>query len=384
MLKNQWAIQAAFLILSVLPGSGKEPADLTSYQEVNRLWIGLVEGIIAPHSFETVQAPLEGYYLFEARDGDWLTKDQHWLTIGPNKLELDKDELRLEQRKLEESRRLATIEDDENLTRLEERLEELDEQQRLLRESLANEAEVETLSLDLEERVQAGLAKLEKETSRVRDLMSEDLRKEKKDLTEKEQQLQLERKRLALIAAEKRSQIKSPFDGMLELSSEVKELLLKSSDSGNLIWLAPTTGIGTITDRRTYVVRVPSEGTQLESIPQEQVKIMISSAKEGKLVKADLLQVVQEQRSTEVTQIYEFQISQEEAKSLSVVGQQKTVAHLFQVFDKPCRVIPKRDIAFSDTTVLQSGGWGALVKKIWPGTELIAVGPQHLAVRIKE
>lgn len=275
-------------------------------------------------------------------------------------------------------------EESEELQRLEEKLEELIEQDRLLLEAFSNEQESQLLPSGLDERVQTGLSKLKAETDRVRALIDPENRQTTKDLAEKEQALQLERKRLSLIAVEKRSQIKAPFEGMLDLSTEIKELLLESRESNGLIWLPPGTGIGLIADRRSYIVRIPAEGTPLGSIPQDKAKIMLTSKEEGKLVMADLLSVKQEQDGARASEIFEFKVSKEDAQSLSVIGQQKIMAHLFRTFDHPCRVIPKRDIAFEDTSVLQSGGWQMLVRKLWPEAELIAVGPQHLAVRKKK
>ena len=358
--------------------------ELSNYQEVNRLWIGLAEGIIEPTSLEAIKTQVEGYYLIEARDGDWLQKDQHWLTMEPNKLDLEKQELELEEKKAKEVQRKALIEKSEELQRLGEKLEEIVEEQRLLNEALAEERQSELLSAGLEERVQTGQDKLEIEAERIRELMKPEIREAAKLLADKEQALQLERKRLSLLALENRSKIKAPFEGMLELSTAVKELLLENKDSGGLIWLPPATGIGLITDRTSYIVRIPSEGTQLPSIPQEKLRIMITSKEEGKLISADLLRVIKEQRGEQASLIYEFKISKEEAESLTLLSQQKTIAHLFRTFDSPCRVIPKRDIAFEDTAALQSGGWKKLVKELWPNVELIAVGPQHLAVRRKE
>ena len=371
-----------FLFSSPLT-SAEKLAELTSYPEVERLWLGLAEAVIEPRALETVQAQLEGYYLFQARDGDWLEKGQLWLKIEPNKLELEKRELELGEQKSKEAERLAELEESEELVRLEEQLEEVVENRRLLIEAATIQEESDLLPQNLEDRVRIGLDKLDREAQRIRNLMSSETRQATKDLTEKEQALQLERQRLALIATEKRSLIKANFAGMLSLSTEVKQRLLDAGDTSGLVWLPPGTGIGLIADRTSYVVRVPSEGTLLDTIPENNVKVMIASREDGVLVMADLIEVSQEQKGAQAVEVYEFEISKEDAKKLSVSSQKKTIANIFRTFEKPCRVIPKRDIAFEDSTTLQSGGWKTLVEKLYPEAELIAVGPQHLAVRNK-
>ena len=384
MNKKHRTVLLALFLFSPLLASAENLAELSSYQKVDRLWMGLAEGIIEPKALETVQAPIEGYYLFEARDGDWLKKEQHWLTIEPNKLELEKQELELEGQKLKEAERLAELEEVEELQRLEEQLEEIEEQQRLLLAAVSNQEESEFLPQNLGERVRKAFEKLDVEAERIRDLTSTETREATKTLTKKEQALQLERKRLTLIATEKRSKIKAPFDGMLTLSNEVKEQLLKPGETSGLIWLRPGTAIGLIADRRSYLVRVPSEGTVLDTIPEEDVKILITNREEGKLVMANFLQINQEQIGTQTSEIFEFEITKEDAQDLTVASQKKIIANIFRTFKEPCRVIPKRDIAFEDSAILQSGGWKLLVNKLYPEAELIAVGPQHLAVRKKE
>ena len=376
------AFAALFLFFALLTSSAEELSELSSYQEVDRLWIGLGEGSLEPKAIEAIQASIEGYYLFEARDGDRLRKGQFWLTIDPSKLELEKQELALEEKKLKEAERKAQLDETEELLALEAKLEEVEEQRRLLLETSSVEEAAELLDAGLIERVQRGVTKLDEEIERLRSLMDPETRQTAKELTKKEQALQIERKRLALIITEKRSKIKANFEGMLTLSTEVKERLLE--DSEGLVWLSPGAAIGLIANRDTYVVRIPSEGTLLDTVPQDKARIMIRNQEEGKLIMADLLQVNQEQTGAQSQDVFEFEISKEDAKSLSTVNQKKIVAHLFRTFEKPCRMIPKRDIAFEDSTTLQSGGWKLLVQKLYPEVELVAIGPQHLAVRKKE
>lgn len=373
-------VKFALLAMAPLFSFGQQVEDLSSYQEVTRLWIGLEEGVIAPRSIETVQAPLEGYYAFHARDGDWLEKDQHWLTAEPNKLQLEQEEFDLEELKIKEAQRNGEIERSEEYSRLEERLEELLEKRRLLEVSLGTEEE---LPEGVAARVATGIQKLDEEVERVRELISEEVREDKKFLSEKERDLQLERKRVALIASKKRSIVRAPFAGQLTLSTELQDVIKQNKEANGFVWLAPGTTIGVVADRRNYLVSIPSENTTLETVPEDEMQIMITSREDGKLLIADLHQVRQEQRGSEFVQIFEFLIGEEDSKSISILGQQKNLVHLFRTFEKPCRAVPKSAIAFEDTSALQSGGWAGLVRKIWPDAVLVAVGPQHLAIREK-
>lgn len=377
-------ITLILLFLGGLPVLGQDAKALSSYQEVSRLWIGLEEGVIEPYSIETIQVPVEGYYAFHVRDGDWLEENQHWLTAEPNKLQLEREELELEELKTERAKRDAAIESSEEYNRLEERLEEIVERRRVLVKTVALERESEGLPKGVVERVASAIEKLDGEAERVRELISEEVRQNKKLLSEKERGLQLERKRIALIASQKRSIVKAPFAGRLTLSTEVKNLIEQNTESNGLVWLSPGTTIGVIADRRTYLVRIPSENTSLDTLPEEEMQVMLTGKEDGKLIVADLLQIKQEQEASRFVQIFEFLVDEQDAAGISVLGPQKRLVHLFRTFEKPCRAVPKSAIAFEDATALQSGGWATLVGKIWPDAVLVAVGPQHLAIREKK
>ncbi len=62
---------------------------------------------------------------------------------------------------------------------------------------------------------------------------------------------------------------------------------------------------------------------------------------------------------------------------------QRNLVHLYRRFERRYHLVPKRDIAFAAPDMLAKGGWAGLSQHLWPGCQVMQVGPQSLLIDMK-
>jgi len=353
---------------------------LSSYPSLDRIWMGLEEGSIRPAAYSQVRSMTSDLVVIHAKDGDTLEKLQHWATIDPEQLDLDRQSLELEkkavEKKLEESRQTA------NETQIRSRLELAEAERR--RMELAAAAEDPQISTALKNRISSALKEIDEQMVTLRDKTNPEKIEGYLDLEAQEGNVQIERKLKTLTALEKRSKLTAPFSGELRLTDTIKERLAASTLPDRAIWVDSNEHIATIVDDQAYEISVLATSPLLSQIPKENLLVFLQESQTGRLISGSYTRTDEIDSGAEIVQNYIFSIPGDTVDSARHSMGQRSLVHVYRKFPEKYFLVQKRDIAFSNPEVLESSGWVGLVMHLWPGSEVVQVGPQTIAVKGKK
>lgn len=365
------------LTLSVL-AAGVSP--LQSYPAVERLWMGLEEGSIRPAAYEQIRASVEGNMALHAKDGQMLKKDEHWATSDPEQLEIERKSVEIDASKLE--RQIKKNRDDAMEAKLRMSLELHEAESK--RTGLVDATGDDEIPLDLKKRAKEAITNIDEQIARLREKLAPETVERDLKLEADEGELQLERKRKLLLASEKRSRLVAGFEGELRLSDSLKKLQAAAKSPDELLWVKPNEHIATIVNDEVYEISVTASSPLLAEIPTESLLVFLQEGKTGRLVAGEYARTDEIDTGAEITRNYIFTIRKDSVDVARYSVGQRNLVHVYRKFSQPYRMIHKKDIAFLASDVLASSGWDGLVRHLWPGSEVIQVGPQTIAVKPKD
>lgn len=354
---------------------------LENYTKSNRIWMGLKEALIEPVYFEVIESQVAGEIEIVANDGMLVKENTHLVTINPKQLALDENSL-----KLEEEKYLVALEKIEN-----EGFEREQKLQKALEDAEAAKIKLADLKLNLasndefhqlKSNILIAENKIEKRIERLKSQLSPDALGRDIEIKKRELFLALEAQRNQIIISRRRAQLRAKEQGQFLYSQELKEIFKRNSNLSRKAWVEPGTQIARIENRNQYTVKIVSTDELLDRIPQDQMMVMVKSKSAGKLIRANFSSIEFETLGLNSNTIYKFEIKEGDSKDISVSSTRKEMVHLFQLFEEPCFIVPKRDLVLDNTISLMNQGWSVLVKRLWKQAEVLAVAPQHLAIRL--
>ena len=350
---------------------------LDSFPEMQRIWMGIEEGVIRPAAHQQVRTNSAGYIKFHAPDRAILEKDAHWATIDPTQIELETRSLELEkarlERKLTESRR-NRIEANHRL-RLE--IHELERG----RAEFLFAADNQDVPPALRARALEAVTEADERIEELHELLDPAELELAMELEQEEGELQIERKQRQLHTLRQTSELKAGFAGELRITDPVAKQLEQADGDSNRIWIGPNELIATIVDDARYEISITATSPLLAQIPQEDLLAFFEESRSGRLIEGRFERMVEIDGGSEITRNYIFSIEDRAADDARNSVGQRNLIHIFRRFSEPCRLVQKKDIAFLAPEILEAGGWSALVTHLWPHSIVLQVGPQTIAVR---
>lgn len=365
--------------LSLLPLAA-EVKPLDSYPTVNRLWMGLEEGSIRPAAYEQIRASAEGFLALHAKDGQTLRKDEHWATMDPEQISIERQTLEVEEMKLE--RQIKKIRDDARDVQLRLTLE-LHEATRK-RSSLQDASQDPAIPATLKSRAHEAVAKIDEQIAMLREKLDPAKLEQDIQLETDEGQLQIARKRKQFLALEKRSRLVAGFAGELRLSDALQKMLSVATASDDLLWVTPNEHLATIVDDGHFEISVTASSPVLAQIPRDHLLVFLQEGQTGRLIGGDYARTDEIDSGAEIIQNYIFTIREKSVNDARHSVGQRNLVHVYRKFTEPFHLIHKKEIAFLAPDVLATAGWDGLVRHLWPGSEVIQVGPQAIAVKSKD
>lgn len=375
---NQLLRSSAWVLLFL---SGMEAAaevrPLHTYPETTRLWMGLEEGLIRPSAFEQIRASTSGYMKIHVEHGTVLNKGNHWATVDPELLDLEARSLEMDRvrldRKLRDTRR-TKIEANSRL-----RLE-LHEAERS-REEFAVASVSPEVPAALRRRAAEAIKEADEKIAELSDLLDPAELEIELQLENDEGELQIERKEKQFRSLKKVSELTTAFAGELRLSESIQKKIQDASDPSQPIWVDGNELIATLVDDTQYEISVTATSPLLAQIPQADILVFFQESRTGKLIEGKYIRTDEVDSGSEIIRNYIFAIQEESLDDARNSVGQRNLIHIYRGFPQKYRLIHKKDIAFSATDILESAGWGGLVQHLWPGSTIVQVGPQTIAVK---
>lgn len=357
-------------------GGGAIPA-LSTFPKVDRIWMGLEDGVIRPKNYDSFKMDTAKFILVHATDGQTLKKDQHWLTIEPDELNLERRTLSLEEKKSKLKLRDEKWNNADVIEKKELSLDELNSKKEELNDFLEQQKDLG----GLHKRIQKALVDIETKINRVQTQLDPKIVKQELELIESEGVLELERKRKRLDVLERRSIIKASFEGQLKFSDAFKEKLKESKGLNEPIWVDINTTIATLVDEKHYEAVVKLTNDYSRKARPDDLIILLQDSQTGSLIKGEFDREEQIETGVGVRQNYVFMLNKLDVNIAKHSSSETHFVHIYRKFSKAHSLVHKKDIAFIAPAILKKSGWSGLVKHLWPQSAVLQVGPQTIMIK---
>lgn len=337
--------------------------------------MGMEEGVIRPAAYEQLRAETDGHVAIHAEDGRELAKGDHWATLDPEQLALERRGFELERGK--QQQQLEKGRGDARDARLRASLE--------LHEAEGKRGELMAVARDgglppeLARRAAEAVTKLDERIKAYQEVLDPAAYEKTLRLLEQECELQIERKQKQLQDLEKNSCVTAGSAGRLRLGDGLKEKLA-GAKPGEAVWVESGDLLGTVVDDRHYEISVAAAGPLLSEIPREQLLVFLQDAQTGRLIAGEFSRADEIDNGREISRNFIFIIREDGMENARNAQGTRNMVHVYRKLPRPCRLVYKKDIAFVAPDVLETAGWAGLVRHLWPGSKVVQVGPQTIAV----
>ncbi|MFC5050358.1 hypothetical protein ACFPK9_07020 [Rubritalea spongiae] len=305
-----------------------------------------------------------------------LKKGEHWATINPDQLaheqklyELEKDDFALKIDALKD----AEI---ENLLSIEKSLNGITQKI----DSLTNALTIPDLSKEVKDRISFGIEKLKKQQLRLRKKIDSETYLKETALQKRELELSLDHKKRSLQDLKHRSELKAEFSGDLELllpSEKISEL-----ETQKVIWLKANHAYARIVDRSSLTATLTPPSSILYELDPKRISLQIPFGTQGRIARASFeAQKIENIPHKQGVQ-WLFKLSEDTPSSITNTLDTPMLANLFYELNKPAHIVPKRELISTAPDTLRKEGWHGLIKKIWPETKIVTIGPQSIAIQV--
>lgn len=351
---------------------------LESCPEVARLWMGMEEGVIRPAAYLQIRADADGYVVLHAENQQILRKGEHWATLDPEQLDIERRAFGVDQSKQKQLLEKGREDAQDARLRLSLELHETEGK----RENLKGVLQEAAIPIALKRRASEALVKLNERITRFHEKLDPAIRDRDLHLLDEDNAVQIARKQKQLLNLEKRCCLLAEFAGQLRFSDGLKEKL-KATERGKPIWMKGGDLLGTIVDDRHYEISVSAAGPLLSDIPSDQILVFIQDAQTGKMIAGEYSRTDELDNGKEISRNFIFVIREDGVEGARQAQGTRNLVHVYRKFSHPYRLVYKKDIAFSAPEILENSGWDGLVRHLWPGSKVIQVGPQTIAVEPK-
>lgn len=252
------------------------------------------------------------------------------------------------------------------------------------RQALLDAAEEPGLPAALKRRASEAVAKMDEQIVLLRERLDPAKLESDLQLGVEEGRLQISRRRQQLESMERRSRLLSGFAGELRLGNPHLKALGDDGKPDAMLWLNPNDLIATIVDDRHYEISIQASGPLLSDLPQDQLLVFLQDSQTGRLLAAEFARTDEVDNGREISRIFVFTIREDGVEGARQAQGTRNLIHVYRKFSRPYRLVHKKDIAFSAPDILETAGWDGLVRHLWPGSKVVQVGPQTIAVEPKD
>ncbi len=339
---------------------------ISSYTLSDKVWIGTeVFQITYLNQTHFIQPTALKMTLLVA-DGEWVSQDTPLATSNSEKLHLEKrsylleksqlsidlKELKKEQRKFIQSIRAE-------IATLKEELKKI----QILHDNPSLPENLKQKSLSVKQELLESIQELEEELKPEQLALTLDNQKE-------ELEIRFLKAEQSYRELEDNSTILAPFEGRLEYL--IKDMELNQPvriDSGEEY-------ISLTNDEEVQFVCSPSsEYLKLAQPLQVTIEIDMLDKKISAHFHNQLITTKSNRRLKQLA----FRTEEKREDLIKHINTSR-MGQVYYNFEKPCYLVPKKNILSLYPEILEKEGWRGLAKKLWPEQELVYIAPKHLAI----
>ena len=199
-------------------------------------------------------------------------------------------------------------------------------------------------------------------------------------LIEEDYSLQAAQRKKALEAFEKISMLVAKEGGKLQLSDGIKRQLEEAKDSGKPIWVDGNELIGSVSNDASYEITVAANGPLLAGIPNDELLVFFQDPQTGQMIEGKYVRTDERDNGRQIQRDFIFKASDTGLEAARRASGATNTVHVYRKFDRPYRIIMKKDLVFENPEELEKSGWVGMVQKLWPGSRVIQVAPQTIAI----
>lgn len=363
-----------FFILSIVYCSAFP--ELKDLPEEHELWMGFEEAELRPGSLQKVSANFSGELKILKKDGECLKSGDVFAIKDPKRRENEIKSYELDIKKAKYQIIDLKDKQSEQLRSWRTALEELENQAILLKRAI-NEPQ---LPIELRKQASSGYDDIMQEIQRKRDQLNpkEYLERFKQEVEEIE--LRIKRRKYEFHDQVRNSEMRTTMDGILHLEKNIKHKASLNKDG--IVRVENQDVIGEIWQEGYYQLVINASSNSIRSVPSSCLIVTAADPKSGEFLNCQLDKNVNASMLGDEKLYFKAKIPNYQngtgAKSYQVMAQ------VYCRFPKKVKVVYKKDIAFVDSSILASAGWGGVIKKIWPDAEILQIGPQAIAITNKK
>ena len=365
----------AAMALTIQSACAAPAPSLSNYPKSPRIWLGIDEAVVRPKAYSQGRSQIAANVRVVATDGQKLQKGDLWAVLDPQGLALEQRALEVDEYKFTQKLRDDKKNQREKNAQSQKDLSEIEQKKSRLRLAL----ETEETPVEFKVRIREAIRKADEEIALLQDSLTPEQQAKDLQMSEEEARVVLEKKRKDFEAIKKRSELVAESDGILKLSAQAKEKLHGQADG--LIWLDSNVLIGSISDEESVEIVISAKSPLVSQTKKEELLVLMEEGRSGKLISADFEKVDEKDTGADVQANYVFQVTPDStAGAQSSIGQRNLV-NVYRKLPEPCYIILKKDLVFLDSATLESSGWQGLVEKLWPGSQIVQIASQTIAIR---
>ena len=365
----------AAMALTIQSACAASAPSLSNYPKSPRIWLGIDEAVVRPKAYSQGRSQIAANVRVVATDGQKLQKGDLWAVLDPQGLALEQRALEVDEYKFTQKLRDDKKNQREKNAQSQKDLSEIEQKKSRLRLAL----ETEDTPVEFKVRIREAIRKADEEIALLQNSLTPEQQAKDLQMSEEEARVVLEKKRKDFEAIKKRSELVAESDGILKLSAQAKEKLHGQADG--LIWLDSNVLIGSISDEESVEIVISAKSPLVSQTKKEELLVLMEEGRSGKLISADFEKVDERDTGADVQANYVFQVTPDSTAGAQNSIGQRNLVNVYRKLPEPCYIILKKDLVFLDSATLESSGWQGLVEKLWPGSQIVQIASQTIAIR---
>lgn len=360
----------------VSQAGAKDVPSLASMPEIGRIWMGMEEGTVRPASYQQIRSEAEGVLLLHRQHLEPLKRGTHWATVDPEQLDIEEKTISVEERKTRLF--LKKSEEDAEKARNQTLLEIREVETKI--KDLETVAKSQEFPENMRKRSAKVLSELQVRLKSMHESIAPEFIAEKLQTEKEESELQTALKRKQFELLRRRSLLTAENDGELRLSDKLQEKIRNATADGSPIWIKSGEHLATIVDDNRLEMVIPKAGPVMGQIPQEELAVFLMDGKSGQMIEGKFNRIEEVDSGVEINRSFIFDVPPESMEEARQAMGHRHMVHVYRKFPRNYRLVHKKDIAFLAPQILETGGWHGLAIHLWPGSQVIQVGPQTIAI----
>ena len=347
---------------------------LDSFPQKQEIWLAIVKGKLEAKNSVDLFNTGDTHIDILKEPGSRAEKGELLAILDQQQLDLSERSLKLAKKQFELAVEEAVEKIDSYVNNLSTELSKLEQNKHLISQSLRSSSD---------SKLQAKLKKIQgvinKKITTLEKKISASSIENKRLIAIEELKLNLEKKEKEFSLAKRRAEITAPFDGVFSL-------YLNEADyekDGESYWVPSGTKYAKIENNSEFYMTVSNRSPIFSSHSSDSLSAKIIVGSNRQVIDADF----KTKRDTALPppNNYEllFLVAEEDVELAKHNNGAIRAIHIYQNFAEPVYIVRKQSLLSIAPAVLKRAGWRGLIAHLYPHQKLVGIGPQSLAISVK-